>query len=127
MDYFKDFMKLHIATKLFSFLLFIVNALFPLLLFYNWQAQATLGCYLGSLAIQLIVYKRVGFTRLVKLGRLLWLPLLFVVLQNTILVNLDPASSAWIMTLLVVNISSLVIDLRDLKLWVSGQRESLVG
>lgn len=109
-------------------LLILVTANFvvPLFLLDRPEAQFTLAAALGGLVLMTIVTGHSGFTRLVGLGHILWIPLLIYLWTRLDQAPAQDPFGLWIRTVISLNAISLVIDAIDVGRYLSGDRQETV-
>jgi len=90
--------------------LMFVNFAVPVYFFHTAEAKVTLIAGVLSMILQMVIFSKKGYVRLLGLGHLPWLPLgiwLFIRLQEWPLSN---PIAIWIVLLISLNFISLVID-----------------
>ena len=103
-------------------LLLMVNMLVPLVFITTVEGQFVLLSALAGAATQLVIFRLKGFVRLLGIGHLYWLPLL-----PWLSTRLDGPPewgpfSLWVMSVIVLNGVSLVIDATDVWRYAVGDR-----
>ena len=103
-------------------LLLVTNMLVPLVVITTAEGQLVLVSALAGAATQLLIFRVKGFVRLLGVGHVYWLPLL-----PWLAIRLEGSSgwemfSLWILSVIVLNGVSLVIDVRDVWRYVAGER-----
>jgi hypothetical protein len=87
------------------------------------EAQVALGAVGMAVTIQVLVYQRRGFIRLLGVTHLPWVPMLaWMVSSLDALPEQDGAFRIWLITLIVTNGVSLVIDAFDATRFIRGER-----
>ena len=126
---FKDFMtgvfSLAIGWQIWLFLLVTINFFIPAFFYSSHEAQLTIAVFFAGGMIGMVLVKIQGFTRLLGLMHILWIPLTFYLIGK---VNIFPAShpiGLWIRVLLVFNGISLVIDTVDVIRYLRGERKAI--
>lgn len=61
------------------------------------------------------------------MAHMFWLPMMVYLLRNTITIEMSPLEIAWVYGMIIVNIVSLILDFKELKLWFSGDKDSGYG
>jgi roadblock/LC7 domain-containing protein len=105
----------------------MANAVIPMFFLGHREAQVVLGVFMVSAASMMVLAKAVGFTRLLGLGHLLWIPLLLYLWSR---MGGHPAVElygAWIRIVMLLNAASLVTDVWDVVRYVRGEREEIVA
>ena len=69
-------LKLPLAVQICLGVLVIANAVVPMFFIGHREAQVVLGVFMVSAASMMILAHMMGFTRLLGLGHVLWIPLL---------------------------------------------------
>ena len=122
----KGLLKMPFGVRLWLMLLIAINIVVPLFYFDRLEAQVILGALFASMMLMLIITARTGFTRLLGLGHILWLPLLFFLWSQLDQIPADDFFGSWVRALMVVNAVSLVIDSIDVSRYIAGDREETV-
>ncbi len=123
----KGIMRLPLPWRLWMVLLVALNLVLPLFFIDRLEAQVVLVTMAISMFLMTGLTVVSGFSRLLGLGHIAWIPL--VVFLGTRLSEV-PASDfygMWLRVLLVANSLSLVIDLVEVVRYAAGDREETVG
>jgi hypothetical protein len=102
--------------------LVFANMLLPLYFIHTLEAKVVLIASICSMTIMTAVFSVKGFVRLLGIGHIPWIPMipwLFTRLENT---SFDNLFGYWIVTLIVLNIISLIIDAIDVMRYIRGER-----
>ncbi len=102
-------------------LLMAANLLAPLFFLHTLEARLTLGCIMAGALIQILLFARLGFVRLLGLGHTLWLGLVpFLALR----VTCPPAGAFdyWLASVVGIDGLSLLIDIADVVRYLKGER-----
>ncbi len=106
--------------------LVVANLIVPMFFLQRLEAQVVLGALLVSMALMTFLTDRFGFTRIVGLGHIPWVPMLaFLVASLDDIPNGD-AFGIWIRAVIVLNGISLAIDALDFTRYIAGDREETV-
>lgn len=114
-------------VQLWVALLVGANVVVPLFFWDRLEARLVLLSIVASMALMTQLTARFGFTRIVGLGHILWIPLLvFLVLR------LDTVSTAdfygtWLRIVIVLNSVSLLLDTVDVIRYLAGERDEIVA
>ena len=119
----KGIMQMALPWKLWLFVLICVNAVIPLFFIGRIEAQLALGAFLISLVLFSMLTARFGFTRILGLGHVAWIPLIIFLFTRLDTVSGDEVLCTWIQTLMVLNGISLVIDTVDVIRYLAGARQ----
>ena len=122
----KGMMKMPIAVRVWLMLLVAVNLVVPLFFINRLEAQVVVLTFLASAMLMTLLTASSGFTRLLGLGHILWIPLLFFLWTGLDRILVDNPFGLWIRALMVVNAISLIIDTIDVTRYISGAREETV-
>ncbi len=122
----KGVMKMPIQWQLWLLLLVCVNLIIPLFFIDRLEARLVVGAFLGSVLLMTILTAVSGFTRLVGLGHILWLPLLYFLWTRLDQIPGDDLFGLWVRVLMMLNAVSLVIDAADVIRYVAGDRAETV-
>lgn len=91
------------------------------------EAQVTLLAFMLAAMLQMVIFRRLGFVRLLGAGHSPWLllvPWLAVGLSSA---GLKSAFDYWVLSVIVLNGLSLVIDAADVVRWLRGERAPTVA
>jgi hypothetical protein len=123
----KGVLKLPLAVQLWLGVVMVANAVVPTFFLGHREAQVVLGVFVVSAALMMLLANVVGFTRLLGLGHVLWIPLLLYLWSR---MGGHPAAEpygAWIRIVMLLNAASLAIDVWDLVRYVRGERAEIVA
>lgn len=107
-------------------LLLALNVVAPLAFLDRLEAVVVLVIGGLSGAWMLYLVQRTGFTRLLGLGHVLWLPLVVWLWFRIEPVAMAGGFEWWLRAVTLVNAISLVIDTVDVLRWLRGERAPLV-
>jgi hypothetical protein len=94
-----------------------------LLFLQHVEAQVTLGAVGVAVIAQALIYSRRGFIRLLGTTHVVWVPMLaWMAVRLDSLQWQEGAFRAWVLTLMVTNGISLVIDAWDASRFIRGER-----
>jgi hypothetical protein len=86
------------------------------------EGQVVLGVTLAAVVMQSLIYGRLGFTRVLGVTHVLWVPMFAWMAFRLDAIAAYPALSTWLVVLLATNAVSLVIDSLDVFRFVNGAR-----
>ena len=86
------------------------------------EAQVVLAATLTSVILQAILYGNMGFTRLLGVVHLLWLPMFAWIATRIEIIQAEPDLARWLVVLAITNGVSLVIDAVDVTRYTLGER-----
>jgi hypothetical protein len=91
------------------------------------EARATLLAFALAATLQMIVFRRLGFVRLMGAGHSPWLILVPWLAVRLASGGLHSAFDYWVLSVIVLNGLSLVIDATDVVRWLRGERSPTVA
>ena len=122
----KGVMRGPIHVRLWLMLLIFFNLLVPLFYIHRVEAQVVLGALLASATLMTVLTGLSGFTRLLGLGHIFWLPLLYFLWNRLGQIPADDLFGVWVRILIAVNAISLVIDGIEVLRYIAGDRTETV-
>ncbi len=122
----KGVMRGPIHVRLWLMLLIFFNLLVPLFYIHRVEAQVVLGALLASATLMTVLTGLSGFTRLLGLGHIFWLPLLYFLWNRLGQIPADDLFGVWIRIVIAVNAISLVIDGIEVLRYIAGDRAETV-
>ena len=122
----KGMMKMAVSVRLWLMLLVTVNLVVPLFFLNRLEAQVVVLTFLASAMLMTFLTASSGFTRLLGLGHILWIPLLLFLWTRIDQIPADDLFGIWLRVLIMANAISLVIDTIDVTRYISGAREETV-
>ncbi len=117
-------MPLHL--QLWVGLLIGANIVAPLFFLGQIEAQVALAAGLVGLALMSALTGRFGFSRIVGLGHIAWLPLLAFLVGSVSEVPATTGFGLWLRTVIVLDAISLVFDGLDVARFLRGDRAETV-
>jgi len=122
----KGMLRMPIQWQLWVMTLVAANMISPLFFLRHLEAQVVLGSTLASMALMTFLTDRFGFTRIVGLGHILWVPMLAFLFTRLGDIPASDAFGIWIRALFVLNGMSLVMDAADAVRYITGERNETV-
>ncbi len=122
----KGILRMSWPVKLWLLLLVAANAVAPLFFLQHIEAQAVVAAMMIGAMLMSLLTARFGFSRILGLGHILWIPLLGWLAFRLGQIPADDAFGLWIRGVIVVNALSLVIDGVDVFRYAAGERKELV-
>ncbi len=104
--------------------LLAANLVAPLFFLETIEARLVLAALFIGAAIQMIIFKRKGWIRLLGLGHVLWLAMVPWLVMRLDWAALDTPFSQWMLAVIALNAASLVIDIVDVFRYFAGERTS---
>ena len=102
------------------------NLVAPLFFLEHVEAQVTIGALLVSMALMTALTARFGFTRILGLGHIAWIPLLAFLWTRLADVPASDAFGVWLRVVIALDTTSLAIDAVDVVRFVRGDRAETV-
>ncbi len=122
----KGLMRMPLPWRLWLMLLVMVNLIVPLFFLNRLEAQLVVAALLASMVLMTVLTAASGFTRLLGLGHIPWVPLLYFLWARIDQIPADDFFGVWIRGLMVLNAVSLLIDMVDVGRYISGERTETV-
>jgi hypothetical protein len=122
----KGMIKMPMHWQAWLMLLVLANAITPLFFLRHLEAQVVLGTMLASVTLMTSLTSRFGFTRVLGLGHILWVPMLAFLVARLGDIPDNDAFGIWIRAVIVLNGISLTIDAVDVIRYIAGNREETV-
>lgn len=119
-------MKRSAAMRLWLLTLVTVNMVVPLFFLGRVEAQFVIVTFVAGALLMTALTAVSGFTRLLGLGHVLWIPLLWFLWGRLDDTPADTLFGLWLRALIVLNGLSLVIDTVDVVRYVAGDREETI-
>ena len=120
-------MNLPVHWQLWMALLITANLVVPLFFIGHLEAQFVVGALFASVILMTILTGLTGFTRLVGLGHIFWIPLLYFLWTRIDQIPADSTFGIWIRVLMALNAVSLVIDAVEVSRYIAGDRADAVA
>ncbi len=122
----KGLMNQSLPVRLWVGLMVIFNMIIPLFFLERLEAQVVLAAIMASMALMTLITATTGFTRLLGLGHIFWVPLLFFLWTNLDQIPSNDGFGVWVRSLMVINATSLVLDGVDVFRYLAGERGEVV-
>ena len=91
------------------------------------EARIVLLTFFTSFLLMVLITRTSGFTRLLGLGHVLWVPLVLFLVSRLDLIPVGDAYGVWIRSVIALNSISLVVDLVDVVRFARGERSEIVS
>ncbi len=102
------------------------NLVTPLFFLGHLEAQVTIAALLISMTLMSALTARFGFSRILGLGHVAWLPLLAFLVVRVAEVPAATAFGVWMRAVIVLDAISLVLDAVDVVRFLRGDRDETV-
>lgn len=103
-------------------LLMTVNMVVPIFFIETLEAQVVLATMMASAALMMFLFAQKGFVRLLGLGHVLWIPLVFWLSARVDFASASTGLEQWLLAVIVLNGLSLIIDAVDVIRYAKGER-----
>ena len=122
----KGVLKMPVLWQVWLAVLVATNLIVPMFFLQRLEAQVVLGTFLASFALMTFLTGRFGFTRIVGLGHIPWIPMLVFLVARLGDIPDSDAFGILIRAVIVLNGISLAIDAIDVIRYIAGDREETV-
>ena len=122
----RGMLKMPLHWQLWLMMLITANVVSPLFFLDHIEALVVWVTILTSMTLMTLLTARFGFTRIVGLGHILWVPMLSFLYTRLGEIPAVDAFGIWIRALFVLNGISLVIDAADVIRYIVGERQETV-
>ena len=122
----KGLMRSPVVVQVWLLLLMSANLVVPLFFLHRVEAQWVVVTFVASAILMTILTGLYGFTRLLGLGHIFWIPLLWFLWTRLGQNPSDSFFGLWLRVVMVLNGLSLLIDLIDVARYIAGDREETV-
>lgn len=86
------------------------------------EAQVVLATTLVAVVMQAMIYQNTGFTRLLGIGHILWVPMFAWLTTRMDTIAAHPDLQLWLVLLAVTNAVSFLVDSSDVLRFARGER-----
>ena len=122
----RGLMKMPIHWQLWLALLVISNGVIPLFFLNRLEAQVVVLALVAGMILMTVLTGLSGFTRLLGFGHVFWIPLLYFLWLRLEQNPADDFFGIWMRVLMILNATSLVIDIVDVGRYIAGDRSETV-
>jgi len=126
MKFNRGVLRLRVGVKLWLLIVIAANLLVPLMYLGRSEARIVLLTFLASYFLMVVITGTNGFTRLLGLGHILWIPLLIFLVGRLGSIPAGDLYGVWARSVVVLNLISLVIDAIDVVRFARGERSEIV-
>ena len=120
-------LRLPIGVRLWMLLVGSANFILPVIYFQQSEARIVLLTFLASFLLMVLITGTSGFTRLVGLGHIFWVPLVLLLVNRLDSIPATDTYGIWIRSVIVLNTISLVLDAVDAVRFARGERSEIVS
>lgn len=107
-------------------MLIAANIIAPLFFLGHVEAQVTFAAGVLGMTLMSVLTARYGFSRIVGVGHVAWLPLLVFLGTRLTDVPANDAFGIWLRAVIALDAASLVLDAADAVRFVRGERAEIV-
>ena len=122
----KGLMNQSLPVRLWVGLLVIFNMVIPLFYLDRLEAQVVLAGLMASMALMTLITATTGFSRLMGLGHIFWVPLLYFLWTHLDQIPPNDGFGVWVRSLMAINAASLILDGVDIFRYLAGERAEVV-
>ena len=126
MKFTKTMMIMPIHWQVWLGVLVTANMVVPFFFIHMLEAQVVLAAAIVGMVIMSIIFNVKGFVRLLGIGHIAWLPLVFWLWTKLDHAPADSIFGYWLMAVVVLNSLSLIIDTIDVLRYVKGERRPVL-
>ena len=114
-----------IGWKVWLLALIVVNFFIPAFFIQTIEAQVTIAVFFASAMTGMVLVKVQGFTRLLGLMHIYWIPLVICFAGKLDTFPATDPFGQWLRALIILNGISLAIDLVDVIRYLRGERKPI--
>ncbi len=122
----KGVLRMSWPVKIWLLVLVAANAVAPLFFLQRVEAQAVFAAMMIGAMLMSLLTARFGFSRILGLGHILWIPLVGWLAFRLGQIPADDAFGLWIRGVMLLNAMSLLIDIADVVRYAAGDRKEMV-
>lgn len=119
----KTMLKMPTPVLFWLALLMAANMVGPIVFIKSLEGKMVILAAIVGAAIQIAIFGSKGFVRLLGIGHLPWVPLVLWLGSRFDQIPRDGIFRYWILSVIVLNTLSLIIDAIDVTRYVMGDRE----
>ncbi len=112
-EFMKGILSLPLGWQLWVGLMLVLNMVAPIMLIKHIEAQVTLVAMMAGGMTGIVLVKVQGFTKLLGVMHIYWVPLVFYLLQQVETLSSSDLFCKWMWSVIFVNSISLIIDAAD--------------
>ena len=122
-DFFRTMLKMPKLWLFWLALLMTANMIGPIVFIKSLEGRMVILAAMAGAAAQVAIFGSKGFVRLLGVGHLPWVPLIFWLWFRLDQVPGDSIFRYWILSVIVLDTLSLIIDTTEVVRYISGDRE----
>jgi hypothetical protein len=122
-DFFRTILKMPRPLLFWLAILMAANMVGPVVFIKTPEARMVFLAAMAGAAIQVTIFGSKGFVRLLGIGHLPWVPLVLWLWSRLEQLPHEGFFRFWVLSVIVLNTLSLIIDTIDVLRYISGDRE----
>ena len=122
-DFFRTMLKMPKPLLFWLALLMAANMIGPIVFIKSLEGKMVILAAMAGAAIQIAIFGSKGFVRLLGIGHLPWVPLVLWLWSRLDQVPQGGVFRYWILSVIVIDTLSLVIDTTDVVRYILGDRK----
>lgn len=127
MNFTKTMMIMPIHWQIWLGVLVSANIIVPFFFIHTLEAQVVSATGIVGLMIMSVIFSEKGFVRLLGIGHIGWLPLVFWLWGRLDHAPADSTFGYWLMAVIVLDSLSLIIDTIDVLRYFKGERTPVLA
>ena len=127
MNFTKTMMIMPIHWQIWLGVLVSANIIAPFFFIHTLEAQVVSATGIVGLMIMSVIFSEKGFVRLLGIGHIGWLPLVFWLWTRLDHAPADSTFGYWLMAVIVLDGLSLIIDTIDVLRYFKGERTPVLA
>jgi hypothetical protein len=125
-DFFRTMLTFPKSVIAWVVLLMTANMILPLFFLGTPEGRVVLGAFVLGAVLQTMIFSVKGFVRLLGIGHLAWLPMVFWLWTRLDLAPTGSFFRYWLLATVVLVSLSLLIDATDVIRYLRGEREPVL-
>lgn len=116
-------MKMKFPWNLWILILILVNLMGGIYFFSTFEGKLVAISFLSAAFFMSYLYSKYGFTKILGLGHVLWLPMMGILIEGLFRGASYSAEGLkeWIIAVVIINILSLILDFIDILKYLAGE------
>ncbi|MFT4577676.1 MAG: hypothetical protein ACI9UO_000491 [Nitrospinales bacterium] len=108
-------------------LLMVLNMIAPIFFIETLEAKVVLISTLAGAGLMILLFYKYGFVRLLGTGHIFWVPVVIWLGSRFSEFSFETPFEIWVLSIMVFNSHSLVLDLMDVVRYINGDRKPMVA
>jgi hypothetical protein len=127
MGFTRGMMSLPMPWPIWLAILMAANFVGSIYFFETLEAKVVLAVFMAGAMFMMAIFAAKGFVRLLGIGHILWVPMVPWLWTRLDQAGPDSALGYWIMSVMIINSLSLIIDAVDVVRYLKGEREPYIS